>query len=190
MSGQRRTLSTNLFTKGQNGLQSRSVQHASNCCNVLNQNSIVFMPSIFNISKNQQIRSYYLESTFPDSEKRDLEPGEERLNLMRVQRRGIVLKRPKKRNPLGENVPFAKAIVLKTLIKKPKKPNSANRKCVLVRTSAGKELVAYVPGEGHNLQEHNVVLVKVARLRDTPGVKIKCVRGAYDLGHVIKKKQL
>ncbi|KAB7505031.1 40S ribosomal protein S12, mitochondrial [Armadillidium nasatum] len=131
---QRRTLSTDLFTKGQNGLQSRSVQRASNCCNILNQNSIVFMPSIFNISKNQ-IRSYYLESTFPDSENRDLEPGEVRLNVMRVHRRGIVLKRPKKRNPLGENVPFAKAIVLKTLIKKPKKPNSANRKCVLVRTS-------------------------------------------------------
>lgn len=54
-------------------------------------------------------------------------------------------------------------VVLKTLIKKPKKPNSANRKCVLVRLSNGKEMVAYVPGIGHNLQEHNIVLVKNGR---------------------------
>lgn len=84
--------------------------------------------------------------------------------------------------------PFAKGVVLKTLVKKPRKPNSANRKCVLVRLSIGKEMVAYVPGEGHNLQEHNVVLCRVGRLRDTPGVKIKCVRGVYDLPHVVKRK--
>lgn len=84
--------------------------------------------------------------------------------------------------------PFAKGVVLKTLVKKPRKPNSANRKCVLVRLSTGKEMVAYVPGEGHNLQEHNVVLCRVGRLRDTPGVKIKCVRGVYDLPHVVKRK--
>uniref|UniRef100_A0A1B6KVC9 Small ribosomal subunit protein uS12m n=1 Tax=Graphocephala atropunctata TaxID=36148 RepID=A0A1B6KVC9_9HEMI len=92
------------------------------------------------------------------------------------------------RNPLGDK-PFAKGVVLKTLIKKPKKPNSANRKCVLVRLSTGKEMIAYVPGIGHNLQEHNVVLVRVGRLKDVPGVKIKCVRGKFDLGHVIKQPQ-
>ncbi|XP_034946968.1 40S ribosomal protein S12, mitochondrial [Chelonus insularis] len=91
-------------------------------------------------------------------------------------------------NPLGR-APQAKGVVLKTLIKKPKKPNSANRKCVLVRLSNGKELVAYVPGIGHNLQEHNIVLVRVGRLQDTPGVKLKCVRGKYDLPHVIKPGQ-
>ena len=94
--------------------------------------------------------------------------------------------RPKRDILSGQ--PFAKGVVLKTLIKKPKKPNSANRKCVLVRLSTGKEMVAYVPGEGHNLQEHNIVLVRVGRLRDTPGVKIKCIRGAYDLPHVFKKQ--
>lgn len=98
-----------------------------------------------------------------------------------------VKRRLPKRNPLGENTPFAKGVILRTLVKKPKKPNSANRKCVLVRLSNGKEMTAYVPGEGHNLQEHNVVLVKVANLRDVPGVKLKCVRGAYDLGHPVKK---
>lgn len=94
-----------------------------------------------------------------------------------------------KRKPLFDGQPLCKGVVLRTLIKKPRKPNSANRKCVLLRLSTGREMVAYVPGEGHNLQEHNVVLCKIARLRDTPGVKIKCIRGAYDLPHVAKKKQ-
>ncbi len=69
----------------------------------------------------------------------------------------IISKRPKKKNPLGADRPQAKGVVLRTVIKKPKKPNSANRKCVLVRLSTGKEATAYVPGEGHNLQEHSVV---------------------------------
>lgn len=61
---------------------------------------------------------------------------------------------PKKKSPL-DGKPFAKGVILRTLIKKPRKPNSANRKCVLVRLSTGKELTAYVPGEGHNLQVNN-----------------------------------
>ena len=59
--------------------------------------------------------------------------------------------------------------------------------CVLVRLSNGRELTSYVPGEGHNLQEHNVVLIRVGRLQDVPGVKTKCVRGKFDLAHVVKK---
>ena len=108
--------------------------------------------------------------------------------------------------PLGPNVPFAKGVVLRTVVKKPKKPNSANRKCVVVRLSNGKELTAYVPGIGHNLQvlqinmigdespldnnlpqEHNVVLIRCGNLQDTPNVSTKCVRGKYDLPHVVKK---
>jgi len=92
------------------------------------------------------------------------------------------------RRPL-DGAPMLKGVVLKTLIKKPKKPNSANRKCVLVRLSNGKERIAYVPGIGHNLQEHNVVLVRCGRLQDVPGVKLKCIRGKYDLAHVIKQQQ-
>ena len=82
--------------------------------------------------------------------------------------------------------PQLKGVVLKTLIKKPKKPNSANRKCVRVRLSNGKEATAYVPGEGHTLQEHNIVLVRGGNLQDTPGVKLKVIRGKYDCGHVKK----
>lgn len=93
-------------------------------------------------------------------------------SLNQLHKRGPHVKFRPPRQPLGGK-PFAKGVVLKTLIKKPKKPNSANRKCVLVRLSTGKEMVAYVPGIGHNLQEHNVVLCRVGKLQDTPGVKIK-----------------
>ena len=99
---------------------------------------------------------------------------------------GPVKKDRNRREPF-DGKPQMKGVVLKTLIKKPKKPNSANRKCVLVRLTNGREMIAYVPGEGHNLQEHNIVLCEVHRLRDVPGVKIRCIRGKYDLGHVIKK---
>ncbi|KAJ0000635.1 hypothetical protein NQD34_012477 [Periophthalmus magnuspinnatus] len=85
--------------------------------------------------------------------------------------------------------PQLKAVVLKTMIRKPKKPNSANRKCARVRLSNGKEAVAFIPGEGHNLQEHNVVLVQGGRTQDLPGVRLTVVRGKYDCAHVVKKKQ-
>ncbi|CAL8354183.1 unnamed protein product [Arctogadus glacialis] len=85
--------------------------------------------------------------------------------------------------------PQLKAVILKTMIRKPKKPNSANRKCARVRLSNGKEAVVFIPGEGHNLQEHNVVLVQGGRTQDLPGVKLTVVRGKYDCAHVVKKKQ-
>ncbi|XP_034029601.1 28S ribosomal protein S12, mitochondrial [Thalassophryne amazonica] len=93
--------------------------------------------------------------------------------------------------PLGPTFgrPQLKGVVLKTMIRKPKKPNSANRKCARVRLSNGKEVVVFIPGEGHNLQEHNVVLVEGGRTQDLPGVKLKVVRGKYDCAHVVKKKQ-
>ena len=95
---------------------------------------------------------------------------------------------PKKPGQL-DGRPFLRGVVLKTLIKKPKKPNSANRKCVRVRLSTGKEVTAYIPGEGHNLQEHSIVLVRGGNVKDLPGVKLKCVRGKYDLAQVKKDKK-
>lgn len=71
--------------------------------------------------------------------------------LLRMHLAGPHTKVRAPKNPLNGN-PMVKGVVLKTLIRKPKKPNSANRKCVLVRLSTGKEMVAYIPGEGHNLQ--------------------------------------
>lgn len=122
----------------------------------------------------------YLKSLEPEKS-----AGEDKLHRMH---RFPFIKCYKKRKPIFDGQPFCKGVVLRTLVKKPRKPNSANRKCVLLRLSTGKEMTAYVPGEGHNLQEHNVVLAKIARLRDTPGVKIKCIRGAYDLPHVVKRR--
>ncbi|XP_060104201.1 small ribosomal subunit protein uS12m [Heteronotia binoei] len=97
-------------------------------------------------------------------------------------------KLPPPKPGLLDGCPQLKAVVLKTLIRKPKKPNSANRKCVRVRLSTGKEAIAFVPGEGHNLQEHNIVMVEGGRTQDLPGVKLKVVRGKYDCAHVGKKK--
>ncbi|CAH8874139.1 unnamed protein product [Trichobilharzia szidati] len=93
-------------------------------------------------------------------------------------------KRPPNKAMNGK--PFIKGIVLKTLIRKPKKPNSANRKCVRVRLSDGREITAHIPGEGHNLQEHNIVLIRGGRTQDLIGVKHKVVRGKHDCAPVQK----
>ncbi|XP_055450790.1 28S ribosomal protein S12, mitochondrial [Psammomys obesus] len=94
---------------------------------------------------------------------------------------------PKSLGPT-EGRPQLKGVVLQTFIRKPKKPNSANRKCCRVRLSTGREAVCFIPGEGHTLQEHHVVLVEGGRTQDLPGVKLKVVRGKHDCGHVQKKK--
>ncbi|XP_039616543.1 28S ribosomal protein S12, mitochondrial-like [Polypterus senegalus] len=107
--------------------------------------------------------------------------------LNQMHRQGKPRPGPPKANHLSGH-PQLKGVVLKTMIRKPKKPNSANRKCARVRLSNGKEVVCFIPGEGHNLQEHNIVLVEGGRTQDLPGVKLKIVRGKYDCAHVQKKK--
>uniref|UniRef100_A0A5S6R3M9 Small ribosomal subunit protein uS12m n=1 Tax=Trichuris muris TaxID=70415 RepID=A0A5S6R3M9_TRIMR len=89
-------------------------------------------------------------------------------------------RRPQRKSPISGH-PQMRGVVLKVLIKKPKKPNSANRKCVLVRLTNGKETVAWIPGEGHNLQEHSQVLVEGGRKPDLIGVKIRVIRGYWVL---------
>jgi small subunit ribosomal protein S12 len=71
----------------------------------------------------------------------------------------------------------------------PKKPNSALRKVCRVRLSNGQEVTAYIPGEGHNLQEHSMVLIRGGRVRDLPGVRYKVIRGALDASGVNDRKQ-
>ena len=107
--------------------------------------------------------------------------------LFNIHRNGPIEAR-KRRSPLDEKCQL-RGIVLKTVIKKPKKPNSANRRCVMVRLSNGREGVAFVPGMGHNLQEHSVVLVHMKRTKDVPGLRMRCIRGCYDLPHIVKKSQ-
>lgn len=79
-------------------------------------------------------------------------------------------------------------VVLKVVVLKPRKPNSANRKACRVRLSNGKIVTAYIPGEGHNAQEHSVVSVRGGRTKDLPGVKYKCVRGTQDLAGVHNRR--
>ncbi|ORY66942.1 ribosomal protein S12/S23-domain-containing protein [Leucosporidium creatinivorum] len=82
-----------------------------------------------------------------------------------------------------------KGVCSKVYTVKPKKPNSAVRKVAKVKLSTGRAIIAYIPGEGHNLQEHSVVLVRGGRTQDLPGAKYKIVRGALDLGGVAGRAQ-
>lgn len=104
-----------------------------------------------------------------------------------------IIRKPRKQTKLLNlgplnGQPQAKGMCLKLLIQKPKKPNSALRKLAKVKLSTGYTISAYIPGEGHSLQEHGFVLVRGGRVPDLPGVKYKCVRGKYDLLGVINRK--
>ena len=90
------------------------------------------------------------------------------------------------RTTLGS--PQRKGVCLRVMIRSPKKPNSANRKVAKIRLTSGKIIIAYIPGEGHNLQEHGTVLVRGGRVKDLAGVKYKCIRGKYDLVGVKNRK--
>lgn len=87
------------------------------------------------------------------------------------------------------NNPFKRGVCIQVKTMTPKKPNSALRKVAKVRLSNGIEITAYIPGEGHNLQEHSVVLVRAGRKRDLPGVKYTIVRGKYDTAGVEGRKK-
>jgi len=82
--------------------------------------------------------------------------------------------------PVLERCPQKRGVCLQVKTQTPKKPNSALRKVARVRLSNGKEITAYIPGEGHNLQEHSVVLVRGGRVRDLPGVRYHIIRGTLD----------
>lgn len=85
--------------------------------------------------------------------------------------------------------PFKRGICLKVFTVTPKKPNSALRKVAKVRLTNGAEITAYIPGEGHNLQEHSIVLVRGGRVKDLPGIRFHIIRGTLDTTGVEKRKQ-
>lgn len=87
----------------------------------------------------------------------------------------------------GGHDPQRKGVCIKVGITRPKKPNSGERKTARVRLTTGKTITAYIPGEGHNIQQHSVVLVRGGRAQDCPGVRYKLVRGALDLGGVTNR---
>ena len=85
--------------------------------------------------------------------------------------------------------PFKRGVCIKVFTQTPKKPNSALRKVARVKLSNGMEVTAYIPGEGHNLQEHSIVLIRGGRVKDLPGVRYHIVRGVLDTAGVENRKQ-
>jgi small subunit ribosomal protein S12 len=95
----------------------------------------------------------------------------------------------KKKTPALHGKPQAKGVCVKVFVRTPKKPNSALRKVVKLKLSNGQRVEAYIPGEGHNLQEYSVVLMRGGRIPDLPGVKYKLIRGKYDFQSVKNRKK-
>lgn len=91
--------------------------------------------------------------------------------------------------PLTVPAPFKRGVCVKVFTTTPKKPNSALRKVARVRLTNGMEITAYIPGEGHNLQEHSIVMVRGGRVKDLPGVRYHIVRGVLDTSGVTDRKQ-
>ncbi len=95
----------------------------------------------------------------------------------------------KKNAPALEKSPQKRGVCLKIYTTTPKKPNSALRKVARVKLSNGNEVTAYIPGEGHNLQEHSIVLIRGGRVKDLPGVRYHILRGTLDTAGVEGRKQ-
>jgi small subunit ribosomal protein S12 len=104
-------------------------------------------------------------------------------------RAGRVAKKVKVKAPALQGCPQKRGVCIRVYTTTPKKPNSALRKVARVRLTNGKEVIAYIPGEGHNLQEHSVVLIKSNRRKDLPGVFYCVIRGAEDAEGVKDRKQ-
>lgn len=104
-------------------------------------------------------------------------------------RKGRTFKQKRNKAPALQKCPQRRGVCLQVKTKTPKKPNSALRKVAWVRLSNGQEIIAYIPGEGHNLQEHSIVLVRGGRVKDLPGVKYHIVRGVLDTSGVEGRNQ-
>ncbi len=94
-----------------------------------------------------------------------------------------------KNRPMEVAAPFKRGVCVKVFTTTPKKPNSALRKVARVRLTNGMEITAYIPGEGHNLQEHSIVMVRGGRVKDLPGVRYHIVRGVLDTSGVNERHQ-
>jgi small subunit ribosomal protein S12 len=106
--------------------------------------------------------------------------------LVRKSRR---LTRMKTKAPALQNCPQRRGVCTRVYTTTPKKPNSALRKVARVRLTNGIEITTYIPGEGHSLQEHNIVLVRGGRVKDLPGVRYHIIRGTLDCGGVANRNQ-
>jgi len=104
-------------------------------------------------------------------------------------RRGRISKKKKSKSPALKACPQRRGVCLQVRTMTPKKPNSALRKIARVRLTTGIEVTAYIPGEGHNLQEHSIVLVRGGRVKDLPGVRYHIVRGTLDAAGVNARRR-
>ena len=109
--------------------------------------------------------------------------------IAQLVRKGRETKSEKTKTPALKGSPQRRGVCTRVYTTTPKKPNSALRKVARVRISGGIEVTAYIPGEGHNLQEHSVVLVRGGRVKDLPGVRYKVVRGTLDAAGVSDRKK-
>ncbi|MBF0236181.1 MAG: 30S ribosomal protein S12 [SAR324 cluster bacterium] len=109
--------------------------------------------------------------------------------LNQLVRKGRLSKVDKKKTPALQECPQRRGVCVRVYTSTPKKPNSALRKVARVRLSNGIEVTSYIPGIGHNLQEHSVVLIRGGRVKDLPGVRYHIVRGSLDTTGVKNRKQ-
>ncbi|MBL0721491.1 MAG: 30S ribosomal protein S12 [Sulfurovum sp.] len=105
--------------------------------------------------------------------------------LIRKERKRVI---KKSKSPALVSCPQRRGVCTRVYTTTPKKPNSALRKVAKVRLTSGFEVISYIGGEGHNLQEHSIVLVRGGRVKDLPGVKYHIVRGALDTSGVVKRR--
>jgi len=104
-------------------------------------------------------------------------------------RKGRTAPKSRTKTPALRGAPQKRGVCTRVMTHTPKKPNSALRKVARVRLTNGMEVGAYIPGEGHNLQEHSVVLIRGGRVRDLPGYRYKVVRSAYDAAGVTDRRK-
>ena len=109
--------------------------------------------------------------------------------IQQLVRQGRSTKFSKTKTPALKGSPQRRGVCTRVYTNTPKKPNSALRKVARVRLSSGMEITAYIPGEGHNLQEHSIVLVRGGRVKDLPGVRYKIIRGTLDASGVRDRNQ-
>ena len=109
--------------------------------------------------------------------------------IQQLVRTGRHVPKVKNKAPALKGSPQRRGVCTRVMTFTPKKPNSALRKVARVRLTSGVEVTAYIPGEGHNLQEHSIVLVRGGRVKDLPGVRYKIIRGTLDTAGVKGRKQ-
>ena len=139
-------------------------------------NFAFFEIAIRAISRENIFQNFYKEVKFMPTINQLIKKGREQITY-------------KSKSPILDNCPQKRGVCLSVTTTSPKKPNSALRKIARVRLTNKQEGTVYIPGEGHNLQEHSSVLIRGGRVKDLPGVRYHIIRGALDTAGVAKRKQ-